>query len=51
MLRPISRLIGFALVILGLAVLFEDLFGFSLGIDFGTTNTVVAIAAALAAIA
>jgi PAS domain S-box-containing protein len=32
-LRPISRLIGFALVILGLAILFEDLFGFSLGID------------------
>lgn len=32
-LRPISRMIGFALVVLGLAILFEDLFGFSLGID------------------
>ncbi len=32
-IRPLARLIGFALVVLGLAVLSEDLFGFSLGID------------------
>ena len=32
-IRPLARLIGFALIVLGLAVLSEDLFGFSLGID------------------
>ena len=32
-LRPLARLIGFALVMLGLAILFQDLFGFSLGIN------------------
>jgi PAS domain S-box-containing protein len=31
--RPLARLIGFALIVLGLAVLSEDLFGFTLGID------------------
>ncbi|MFZ2019246.1 MAG: hypothetical protein WAU90_11310, partial [Methyloceanibacter sp.] len=32
-LRPLARLIGFALVILGLLVLCEDLLGFDLGLD------------------
>ena len=32
-IRPLARLIGFALVVLGLAVLSQDLFGFNLGID------------------
>ena len=32
-IRPLARLIGFALIVLGLAVLSEDLFGFILGID------------------
>ena len=32
-LRPLARLIGFALVILGLVVLCEDLLGFDLGLD------------------
>jgi PAS domain S-box-containing protein len=32
-IRPLARLIGFALVVLGLAVLTQDLLGFSLGID------------------
>ncbi|MGH6833415.1 MAG: hypothetical protein ACRECM_10425, partial [Methyloceanibacter sp.] len=32
-IRPLARLIGFALVVLGLAILSQDLFGFNLGID------------------
>src|SRR3990172_11859293 len=32
-IRPLARLIGFALVVLGLAVLSQDLLGFDLGID------------------
>jgi PAS domain S-box-containing protein len=32
-IRPLARLIGFALVVLGLAVLTQDLLGFNLGID------------------
>ncbi|HMK42483.1 MAG TPA: hypothetical protein VK451_13090, partial [Methyloceanibacter sp.] len=32
-LRPLARLIGFALVFLGLLVLCEDLLGFDLGLD------------------
>ena len=32
-LRPIARLIGFALVVLGLAIFSQDLFGFKLGLD------------------
>jgi PAS domain S-box-containing protein len=32
-IRPIARLIGFALVVLGLAVFSQDLFGFNLGLD------------------
>jgi PAS domain S-box-containing protein len=32
-IRPLARLIGFALVVLGLTVLSQDLFGFNLGID------------------
>ena len=32
-IRPLARLMGFALVVLGLAVLSQDVFGFSLGID------------------
>jgi len=32
-IRPLARLIGFALVVLGLAVLSQDLLGFNLGID------------------
>jgi len=32
-IRPLARLIGFALVVLGLAIISQDVFGFSLGID------------------
>jgi PAS domain S-box-containing protein len=32
-LRPLARIIGFALVVLGLAVMTQDLLGFNLGID------------------
>jgi PAS domain S-box-containing protein len=32
-LRPFARVIGFALVVLGLAIMSQDVFGFSLGID------------------
>ena len=32
-LRPLARVIGFALVVLGLAVMTQDLLGFNLGID------------------
>lgn len=32
-IRPLARVIGFALVVLGLAVLTQDLLGFDLGID------------------
>ncbi|HEU4476061.1 MAG TPA: hypothetical protein VFR71_05130, partial [Methyloceanibacter sp.] len=32
-IRPLARVIGFALVVLGLAVLTQDLLGFNLGID------------------
>jgi hypothetical protein len=32
-IRPLARLIGFALVVLGLAILSQDLFGFNLGLD------------------
>jgi len=32
-IRPPARLIGFALVVLGLAILSQDLFGFNLGLD------------------
>ena len=32
-IRPLARLIGFALVVLGLAILSQDMFGFDLGID------------------
>ena len=32
-IRPLARLIGFALVVLGLAILGQDLFGFDLGLD------------------
>jgi PAS domain S-box-containing protein len=32
-IRPLARLIGFALVVLGLTILSQDLFGFNLGID------------------
>jgi len=32
-IRPLARLIGFALVVLGLAVFTQDLLGFNLGID------------------
>jgi PAS domain S-box-containing protein len=32
-LRPIARVIGFALVVLGLAIFSQDLFGFKLGLD------------------
>ncbi len=31
--RPVARLIGFALVLLGLAIFSQDLFGFKLGLD------------------
>ena len=32
-IRPIARLVGFALVVLGLAIFSQDLFGFKLGLD------------------
>jgi PAS domain S-box-containing protein len=32
-IRPLARLIGFALVVLGLAILSQGLFGFNLGLD------------------
>jgi PAS domain S-box-containing protein len=32
-IRPLARLIGFALVVLGLAILSQDLLGFDLGLD------------------
>ena len=32
-IRPLARLIGFALVVLGLAILSQDLMGFDLGLD------------------
>jgi PAS domain S-box-containing protein len=32
-IRPLARLIGFALVVLGLAILSQDLLGFNLGLD------------------
>src|SRR5215510_5836984 len=32
-LRPFAWLIGFALVLLGIATIFQDLYGFDLGID------------------
>ncbi|MGE3529348.1 MAG: hypothetical protein AB7G54_07950, partial [Methyloceanibacter sp.] len=32
-IRPIARVIGFALVVLGLAIFSQDLFGFQLGLD------------------
>ena len=36
-IRPLARLIGFALVVLGLAILSQDLLGFNLGLDQALT--------------
>jgi len=48
-LRPLARLIGFALVVLGLAILFQDMFGFSLGIDRALLHGDFLVAAAVPA--
>jgi PAS domain S-box-containing protein len=38
-IRPLARLIGFALVVLGLAILSQDLLGFDLGLDQALVRT------------